>query len=317
MSATNTNRTNSNRATTYRTTNTDRSTTTKKTTASGKPTGQPESELRAAARRHGLTMKELANKMGISNRYLSMLSTGKVAWSPAMKEKVIAVLGEVPGQGVVYRQTGYVSGETTCIRERAREMGMTMGELAERAGVSSRHLSNVSRGRSHMGVKVQRRVEELLQAPAQAAPASKPSVDCRALWERMDAHGISQNELARRAGISKGYLSDLMAGRRVPSGTVLKRLHTALFAPSPAELVAPVELKVLGWKKGRRNGVVIRGAGGPGGDSIRVGGRVPWGAQVEYAYTTGYDGHGRVSVNRLVDERGCSALLQRPEPDVA
>ena len=92
----------------------------------------------------------------------------------------------------------------------------------------------------------------------------------------MDAHGISQNEVARRACNSKGYLSDIMAGRRTPSGGVLKRLHQALFAPSPAELVAPVELKVLGWKKGRRNGVVIRGAGGPGGDSIRVGGRVPW-----------------------------------------
>ena len=312
MTATNINRTHNNEITTHGTTTTDKSTT-RRATAYRKP----ESELRAAARRHGLTMKELAHRMGISTRYLSMLSTGKVAWSPAMRQKVIAVLGEVPGQGVVYRQTGYVSGETTCIRERAREMGLSMGELAERAGVSSRHLSNVSRGRSHLGVKVQRMVEELLQAPAQAAPASKPNVDCRALWERMDAHGISQNELARRAGISKGYLSDVMAGRRVPSGTVLKRLHAALFAPSAAELVAPVDLKVLGWKKGRRNGVVIREAGGPGGDSIRVGGKVPWGAQVEYAYTTGYDGHGRVSVNRLVDERGCSALLQRPEADVA
>ena len=46
----------------------------------------------------------------------------------------MAVLGEVPGQGVVYRQGGYVSGESNCIRERAREMGMSMGELAERAG---------------------------------------------------------------------------------------------------------------------------------------------------------------------------------------
>ena len=168
-----------------------------------------------------------------------------------------------------------------------------------------------------------RNVKRFEDGSAQAAPAEKPNVDCRALWERMDAHGISQNEVARRAGISKGYLSDVMAGRRTPSGTVLKRLHAALFAPSPAELVAPVELKVLGWKKGGRNGMVIRGAGGPnsggnpGDGTIRVGGRVPWGAEVEYAYTTGYDGHGRVSVNRLVDERGCSALLQRPEPDGA
>ena len=80
----------------------------------------------------------------------------------------------------------------------------------------------------------------------------------------------------------------------------------------------PVELKVLAWKKGKRNGMVIKGAGGPnssgkvGDGTIRVGGRVPWGAEVEYAYTTGYDGHGRVAVNHLVDQQGCSALLKRP-----
>ena len=34
-------------------------------------TGKPESELRAAARRHGLTLKELAVKMGVSYDYLS------------------------------------------------------------------------------------------------------------------------------------------------------------------------------------------------------------------------------------------------------
>ena len=36
---------------------------------------------------------------------------------------------------------------------------------------------------------------------------------------------------------------------------------------------------------------------------------------MEFAYTTGNDGHGRVSVNRLLDERGCSALLQRTKSE--
>lgn len=82
-----------------------------------------------------------------------------------------------------------------------------------------------------------------------------------------------------------------------------------------------MELKVLAWKKGGRNGMVIRGAGGPrsggkhDGGTIRVGGRVPWGSQVEFAYTTGYDRHGRVSVNHLVDERGCSAMLNQSGKD--
>ena len=55
--------------------------------------------------------------------------------------------------------------------------------------------------------------------------------------------------------------------------------------------------------------MVVRGAGGPGrgaksgGGSIRVGGRVPWGAKAEFAYRAGYDGMGRVSVTHVV-ERG-------------
>ena len=64
-----------------------------------------------------------------------------------------------------------------------------------------------------------------------------------------------------------------------------------------------------------------RGAGGPGsgrnpgGGTVRIGGRVPWGAEVEYAYRAGYDSRGRVSVTHVVDERGYSAMLTQPESD--
>ena len=61
--------------------------------------------------------------------------------------------------------------------------------------------------------------------------------------------------------------------------------------------------------------MVVKGTGEPGGDSIRVGGRVPWGAEVEYAYTTGYDSRGRVLVNHVVDERGYSVMLKQREPE--
>ena len=69
----------------------------------------------------------------------------------------------------------------------------------------------------------------------------------------------------------------------------------------------------MAWKRDGRSGVVVRGAGGSGGDSIRIGGRVPWGAEVEYAYRAGYDSRGRVSVTHVVDERGYSASLNRRE----
>ena len=433
-----------------------------------KETAGAESELRAAARRRGLTMKELAALMGVSAGYLSQIANGGRPWTPKMREKAAAVLGEVPGQGTVYRQGGVVTGESSFIRERARTLGMTMQDLADRAGVSYGYMTDVSRGRRHMGVKVQARVESVLQAPAKVAPAqcvyrqgevvsgessfirerartlgmtmkdlaeragvsygymtdvsrgrkhmgvkmqarvesvlqapakvapaqcanrqgevvsgessyirerarelgmtmqeladrvgvsygymsmvarghrnmgvklqarmdsaleapakvapAQPAcIDREAVWDRMNAHGISQNEVARRAGISSANLSQIMNGRNNPSPGVLKRLHGVLFQSTKAERVMPAEVKVLGWRKGERSGMVVRGAGGPGrgaksgGGSIRVGGRVPWGAKAEYAYRAGYDGMGRVSVTHVV-ERGYSAMLRQPETAAA
>ena len=89
--------------------------------------------------------------------YLSSVSAGRRPWSPMLRERVAAVLGEVPGQGVVYRQGGLVKGESSFIRERAREMGMSMGELAEQVGVSAGFMSDVSRGRRNMAPRVQAR----------------------------------------------------------------------------------------------------------------------------------------------------------------
>ena len=127
--------------------------------------------------------------------------------------------------------------------------------------------------------------------------------------------------MARLAGISSGHLSQIMNGQRNPSGEILRKLHGVLFRPTAAELVAPAEVKVMAWKKGGRNGVVVRGAGGPrggnnvGGGTVRIGGRVPWGAEEEYAYRAGYDSRGRVSVPHVVDERGYSVILTQPEPE--
>ncbi len=290
MTATSIDRTTTEEKTTGKTAN-------KKARAARKDQDKPESELRAAARRKGLTLKQLAEKMDVSYSYLSQVSSGNRPWSHMLRERAMAVLGEVPGQGVVYRQGGHVSGESTCIRERAREMGMSMNELAEKVGVSRSFMSQASRGNRNFSPAVQARVEALLQAPAQATPAKKPKVDCRALWDRMDAHGISQNEVARRAGICSAHLSQIMAGKRTPSGKVLRNLHEVLFAPSAAELVVPAEVKVMAWKKDGRQGVVVRGA------------------KVEYAYRAGYDSRGQVSVTHVVDERGYGVMLEKQEPE--
>ena len=49
-----------------------------------------------------------------------------------------------------------------------------------------------------------------------------------AVWELLDRLGISQNQLARLAGISPGHLSLLMNGKRSPAPAVRRRLMKAL-----------------------------------------------------------------------------------------
>ena len=283
----------------------------------GAITGRAESHLSVAARERGLNLKELANLMGVGPSHLSQVARGKKTLTRYMRSRIEAVLGWVPPQGVVHRQDGVIhGGESTYLRERARERGLTLRQVADRAGLTYGYVVQVSRGQRNLSPSAQARMESVLEAPVKVEAAQVAEVDPQALWERMDAHGWSQNETARRAGISIGMLSQVMNGKRTPSGDLLRRLHEVLFAPSAAELVAPVDLKVMGWKKDGKNGVVIKGAGGPrsggkpGDGTIRTGGRVPWGAEVEFAYTTGYDSHGRISVNHLVDERGCSAMLK-------
>ncbi len=108
--------------------------------------------------------------MGVSASHLSQVGTGKKPWTPNLREKAMAVLGEVPGQGIVYRQTREVDAESTFIRERAREIGITMLELSDRSGVSYSYLTQVARGRRNMGPKVQASIESALGAGGQGRP---------------------------------------------------------------------------------------------------------------------------------------------------
>ena len=111
----------------------------------GQTKSKPESELRAAARRHGLNLKELAVKMVVNYGYLSSVASGRRPWTPMLRERAMAVLGEVPGQGVVYRQGGLVKGESWYIRERSRELGMSLKGLGGHVGVSYGYMTRAPR----------------------------------------------------------------------------------------------------------------------------------------------------------------------------
>ena len=274
--------------------------------------------IRERAREMGMTMKELADRVGVSYGYLSQAARGRVNMGFKLQARIEAALNapvKIAPAVCANRPENIVAiGHSSYIRERARALGMSMRDLARRVGVSSGYLSQVSRGRKSMGVKLQARVEAALDGAAKVASAEWANVDPQVLWDRMNVHGISQNEVARRAGMSSAHLSNIVNGKASPSASVLRRLHGVLFRKAKSEeRVMPAELKVLGWSKGERHGTVVHGARGRDGTArggaVRIGGRVPWGAKAEYAYRAGYDG----AVTAVHDPRPDAGLLRHAE----
>ena len=49
-----------------------------------------------------------------------------------------------------------------------------------------------------------------------------------ALFERLDRLHMSQSALAREAGLTTGYVSQVISGKRVPSPPVRRRIQRAL-----------------------------------------------------------------------------------------
>ena len=62
----------------------------------------------------------------------------------------------------------------------------------------------------------------------EASLAAQGEAQPVAVWELLDQLGITQKELARRSGISAGYLSQLIRGARSPSVRTQRWLQQAL-----------------------------------------------------------------------------------------
>ena len=191
--------------------------------------------IRERARTLGMTMQDLADRVGVSYSYMTQVARGRQSMGVKVQARVESTLqapAKVAPAKCANRQGVVVAGESSYIRERARELGISLRDLADRVGVSYSYMSMVARVRSNMGVKVQARMESALETPVKVAPAQPACIDREAVWDRMNAHGFSQNEVARRAGISSSNLSQIMNGRNNP---VAGRAEEAARRPVPAD----------------------------------------------------------------------------------
>ena len=108
--------------------------------------------------------------MGVNKGHLCSVANGHRPWTLLSAGKGHwRSWARYPGQGIVYRPGGVVTSESSVIRERAREQGMTLKDLAVAVGVSYRYMTQAARGQRDMSPRVQARVESALGGPAEIA----------------------------------------------------------------------------------------------------------------------------------------------------
>ena len=59
-------------------------------------------------------------------------------------------------------------------------------------------------------------------------PRRRIRLNAHAVWQRLDLLNMTQNDLARRAGVTSGYVSLLIGGRRCPSPELRRRFMEIL-----------------------------------------------------------------------------------------
>lgn len=79
-----------------------------------------------------------------------------------------------------------------------------------------------------------------------------PKIDTQKLLNIRNARGAHQIDLAKAAGISRTYLSEIETGKKTPSKPVIAALATALSTPSdpilPSDLGVDIPFRGGVWK---------------------------------------------------------------------
>lgn len=115
------------------------------------------------------------------------------------------------------------------VRALREKKGMTVTDLARSTGLSPAHISEIERGRTAASVAT---LEKLARALGVSPGVLVRSVGANGVGEKLrrlrERLGLTQKEVAEKAGVSYGLIGQIESGRTQSSVTTLSRLAEAL-----------------------------------------------------------------------------------------
>lgn len=116
------------------------------------------------------------------------------------------------------------------IRTFRQENGITLAEMAARTGLSPTYISEIERGKVQPSAKALRKLAKALNIPLSHCLGSdslQQVIAQKLKWARK-MRGLTQKELAEKAGVSPGLIGQLEMGRVSASFKTLERISRAL-----------------------------------------------------------------------------------------
>lgn len=211
--------------------------------------------LRYWRSKRGVSLEDLADRLTIAPDCLEEVEKGQrkmamAAWQEAstyLQVPVEELMAEAPpGDGVgtgkgeatppegLYCENGGGNHRVrlqvgTTIRTLREKKGLSVTDLARASGLSPAHISEIERGRTSPSIRTLEKLAQVLDVQTselvRAVGASGVGAKLKRLRERL---GLSQKELAERAGVSYGLIGQIESGRTQSSVTTLSLLANAL-----------------------------------------------------------------------------------------
>lgn len=213
--------------------------------------------LRYWRQQRGVSLEELAERLTIAPDCLQEVEAGQRRMAMAAWQEAAALLqvpleellreGEPSESGPGERAAGRVSTASesggkceteaghvkirvgSTVRSLREQKGITVTELARATGLSPAHISEIERGRSAPSIRT---LEKLARALGVSPGVLVRSVGANGVGEKLrrlrERLGLTQKEVAQKAGVSYGLIGQIESGRTQSSVTTLSLLAEAL-----------------------------------------------------------------------------------------
>lgn len=191
----------------------------------------------------GLSLQDVSRRSGVSVSYLSEIERGTKQPAAKTVEKLTSALG-ISREQVTKNTGGSEIGIGQKIRIVREERGISLTELARFAGISVSYLSEIERDVVKPGVETLKALAENLNVTIPQLMGSMTTIAKR-LRSVREQFGLTQAEVAERAGVSPGLIGQIEQGKVQPSLRTIERVAEVLGVTPCYFLVPQPSLETL------------------------------------------------------------------------